>query len=561
MSSRDSSKKRGFFRLRTLRAQITLGFLAVLLLHLTVAVLSHVGLQRAEESAVESSTRHRELTRVLQTDRTVLALQRNVLSFMYTGDANLAEYVKSTAADLEHSLVELESTVQSPIGQSSLIKMHTALQAYRSGFDAVVADRGRREDVLRDSVFPFSERARRLLVEVADEARVLSDQDLAAQASRGLQALSDAGASISAYMLEPGGQIVRDFRRQSRECSVALAQLHDSALSPELKGRVVELSSGVESWERAVLEVVNSTRSYLHLGNVVLAGQAHEFLVLSGAFTQDSIQEGRAREAKIAASHEQYQTTANVVGALTVLGGLLAGYLISRSVSNPITAMTATLSGLAQGREERIGELDREDEIGEMARAAEVFAQRNQETRELLAHANELTKQQAFMNEKLAHSVEELEQRNEDLDSFSYSASHDLRAPLRGISLLARWIREDGGDSLNEAASEHLDLLAKRVVRLEGLLEGLLEYSRSGRSLDAVEEVHVLSLALETVEGLGLEAGLNLIVEGDDVSVSTPPVALQKVIQNLISNAVSHNDKDEARIEIRVLDRGDRVEI
>lgn len=562
--STPSSKNKGFFsrlRPRTLRAQISLGFLIVLLLHLTVAVLSHVGLQRAEKSAVEASERQQELTRVLQTDRTVLALQRNVLSFMYTGDSNLAEYVQSTAAELEHSLRELQRTVKSPIGQDSLAKMLEALQAYRTGFDAVVADRGRREQILRDSVFPYSESARGVLADVIEESRARADQDLAAEASKCLQALSDAGASISDYMLEPGGQIVREFRRQAAESSEALTQLEGADLSSDLLSRVQEVAAGLEAWERSVLQVVNSTRSYLHLGNVVLAGQAHEFLILSGAFTEASIQDQRQRDARLAASQQRYQTVANVIGALTVLGGLLAGFLISRSVSKPITAMTATLSGLAQGKEETIDELGREDEIGEMARAAEVFARRNRETRDLLEHANELTRQQAVMNEELAHSVEELEQRNEDLDSFSYSASHDLRAPLRGISLLARWIKEDGGDSLNEAASEHLELLGKRVVRLEGLLEGLLDYSKSGRSLDAVEDVQVLSLISETVESLGLNPGVKVSVSGDEASVATPPVALQKVVQNLVSNAVSHNDKDVPTVAVRVIDRGDRVEI
>jgi PAS domain S-box-containing protein len=87
-------------------------------------------------------------------------------------------------------------------------------------------------------------------------------------------------------------------------------------------------------------------------------------------------------------------------------------------------------------------------------------------------------KQQEAEREQL---IKALARSNQELDQFAYVASHDLKAPLRGIANLSQWIEEDLGDTLKKENREQMELLRGRVHRFEALIVGILQYSRAGR--------------------------------------------------------------------------------
>ncbi len=545
--------------------RISMGFLAVLLLHACVVVLSSLGLDSAGRSAAESQARHAELTLALQNDRKVVALQRCVLAYMYSGDADLAKYVSRQAAELEVDLQAFASGVdvsaQSEPDERELREMVQALRNYRAGFENVIHDRGAREQLLRSSVFPANVRIRAAAEAVLHEANRADRAALSHGAGACLLAFSEASAAISSYLVEPGGAAVREFQRSAALGREALQALDTEGLSSGPRSEVQAALAELPNWERAFLSVVTATRSYLHLVNVVLAGQALEFLTLSSSFTQRQIVRQAEATARLEASRLRFHRLSDGVGLFTVLAGLAAGWCIARSVSRPITALTATLSGLALGQDEEIAGQDRNDEIGAMARAAKVFAARNQETKQLLVAANQSAQAQAQLNLKLGQSLKELERRNEDLDSFSYSASHDLRAPLRSIALLAEWARADAGDALPEASVLHLSRLGDRVHRLEALLDGLLAYCRTGRTVDHCEDLELLSLIRETVDPFTDDASVSLEVRGENLCLSAPRVAVQKIVQNLVANAIEHHQGGAPSVEVTVEARGDEAVI
>ena len=140
--------------------------------------------------------------------------------------------------------------------------------------------------------------------------------------------------------------------------------------------------------------------------------------------------------------------------------------------------------------------------------------------------------------------------RAEAMSQFAYIASHDLRAPLRAIDNLATWIEEDLGDEVEGESKEHLQLLRKRVQRMDNLLEGLLEYSRVGRAGVTLEDVDVADLVAGIADMLGPPEGFAIVAEGALPTLHTARDPLERVLLNLITNAVKHHDQSEGRIEV-----------
>jgi signal transduction histidine kinase len=154
--------------------------------------------------------------------------------------------------------------------------------------------------------------------------------------------------------------------------------------------------------------------------------------------------------------------------------------------------------------------------------------------------------------EELARLSAELSRSNQDLDQFAYVASHDLKAPLRGIANLTEWIEEDLGDKVTGESREHMQLLKGRVHRMEALIDGILTYSRAGRVHEEPTDVNVGELISECVELLDPPAETKIVVGPGMPVLRTERVPLQQVFMNLIGNAIKYNRRPGARVEVSV---------
>lgn len=146
----------------------------------------------------------------------------------------------------------------------------------------------------------------------------------------------------------------------------------------------------------------------------------------------------------------------------------------------------------------------------------------------------------------------ELERSNKELDDFAYVASHDLQAPLRNIDNLAKWIIQDVGDSLPEKSARHLETLCNRIHRMEVLLDELLNYSRAGRVFDKSEDIDLMAVLNNVITLATSPRGFTIELPQQVPSLRTPKAPLERVLHNLIGNAIKHHDRDTGRITITV---------
>jgi PAS domain S-box-containing protein len=154
----------------------------------------------------------------------------------------------------------------------------------------------------------------------------------------------------------------------------------------------------------------------------------------------------------------------------------------------------------------------------------------------------------------------ELTRSNTDLQEFAYVVSHDLKAPLRAISLLADWITDDIRENASADTLENLRLMGHRVGRMSMLLDGLLSYTRVGHRSAPAVAVDVGALVGDIVQSIAPPPGFSVRFEGDAPVINTPRPPLEHVLQNLISNAIKHHDRGAGEVVVTAVKVNDSIE-
>jgi light-regulated signal transduction histidine kinase (bacteriophytochrome) len=157
------------------------------------------------------------------------------------------------------------------------------------------------------------------------------------------------------------------------------------------------------------------------------------------------------------------------------------------------------------------------------------------------------------LEQRVAERTAQLQAANQDLEAFSYSVSHDLRAPLRHVLGFVKMLEQDAGPSLSQENLRHLGMIAGAGKRMGNLIDDLLAFSRIGQSEMQRKEVSLDQLIHEALSDLqGDTKDRNIVWEIHPLpAVRADRALLRLALVNLISNAVKFTGaRAEARIEI-----------
>jgi light-regulated signal transduction histidine kinase (bacteriophytochrome) len=169
-----------------------------------------------------------------------------------------------------------------------------------------------------------------------------------------------------------------------------------------------------------------------------------------------------------------------------------------------------------------------------------------------------LFEQAQWVQTELKRSNEELRRVNRDLEVFAYSASHDLKEPLRTIAISAQLIERGWGAGLSGDDARFLNNILTAVRRMDTLIEDLLAYTRATKyeegALPNVDAGHVLADVVESLRGICQEADAT-ITAGELPTVAIHESRLAQLFQNLISNAIKYRGEEVPRVRITAEER------
>ncbi len=150
-----------------------------------------------------------------------------------------------------------------------------------------------------------------------------------------------------------------------------------------------------------------------------------------------------------------------------------------------------------------------------------------------------------------------LEGTNMELDKFAYVVSHDLKAPLRAIGNLTGWIEEDTGHLLPENVRTNFNLIKNRVIRMESLINGILEYSKASKKKNQYELFDSAKLINDCYDLLGKPENCEIEIQSGMPVIFADKIKFEQVFLNLISNAIKFNSKSSKHIKVSFRDESD----
>jgi len=527
----------------SLKTQLFIAF-SLMVLPLVAVVWAYMELQNDVPLALQKQEEIGEIrATALKVQRDVIDLQRNVLIFKENASVGSIEKFQYLYGSISERVLALSARTLSEEGRSGLGEISEHLAEYRNNFLLVVSLRKQR-DALVDEVLSFE-----------IEAQGVSSEDISLS-------IANSKNAILQYFLTSNSEFISVFKTGlRRDRKYVLTKIQDSEVQASLLKQL-------DQYERAFLGITSITRNYIYLINVVMAGSANEILFLSSDVVDRlNEQQSEAYKTTVQQVSERVDTSLYLTGVSAVLMLGMVFYFFGL-IARPIERMTEVFNSLAKGESVgRIPGLDREDEIGKMAAAANVFRDKNDQTTQLLNESQQLVEQQKVLNDALFHEKKRVERALAVRSEFLANMSHELRTPLNSvIGFTARLLKNS--DHLGERYRDSLETIARNGQHLLAMINDILDLSKiEANKLEvAPEAVDIRQLCLdciEQVEGLARDKHLELKVELDDNlgEIHTDPTRISQILLNLLSNAIKYTHKGWVQVVLCQGEQSDSIMI
>jgi signal transduction histidine kinase/CheY-like chemotaxis protein len=534
---------------RTIKAQILLVLTILVLL-----LLSQVFLSRNMQSTFVDSL---DLTQqavikvgiVRELERDVIDLQRNVLIYKESASESAISRFDLLMDKSRSNLARLEKftsqETESNVYLDYIIRMRNHLNDYNENFNSVVLGRTKRQTLYN----------RGLLIELETlfsniaikENDVHSVQNSLEKAK---YHIARAENLLLLYLQTPEQQIVSPFQEQ---LSLAKVQISQQLMLNKSFQTAIDRLNNVE---QDFLQLTQITRGYLFLVNVVMAGSANEFLFLARELNRLVTEKFINTNIAVKKTLENTRIGSDSFSVVSIILTAVTALFLAYRIMLPINIITNVFQRLAKGKSvNSIPGLNRTDEIGLLAQAADVFHEKNKQTTAFLGQSRLLNARQEALNNQLIISKQKVEQATASKSMFLANMSHEIRTPMNGIiGMLEIVLRSE----LNPSQREQLTKAAYSGQILMNLINDILDFSKieAGKlDLESIE-FSVESLfnnILANIANRALEKNLDVKFNANPnmpALLIGDPLRIGQILLNLCNNAIKFTRNGQVCINI-----------
>lgn len=161
----------------------------------------------------------------------------------------------------------------------------------------------------------------------------------------------------------------------------------------------------------------------------------------------------------------------------------------------------------------------------------------------------DITEQKKLEKEK-EKLLYKLAKQNEYLNEYAHVVSHDLKSPLRSIHSLLSWIQEDNDKEFNVQTQEYLKQIGEKVEKMDSLIHGILMYSKVESQKRNFENVDLNEIVQNAIDTIHIPENITVSIKNTLPKMEIDSFIMYQLFQNLISNAVNYNDKQDGIVEI-----------
>jgi len=511
-----------------LNTRLTLGFSILGLFFFTYGLIFYQNQKLESDNFQTFSLANAQKLRYAHLEQEVLEAQYLAKDYVISGSPVTQRRFHEQVNEIEILLAESMSLERLGTSKDILAEISSRLKNYMSNFNIVVKNR-RATDALLNQEMPSRTKALEVMT----------------------QSLQDTPtASVLLHLIDKAEKEVLSYVITYQASRIMTAMDHLDRLVALARERSLDdLARESKALKSFVIDLSESTKAYLYFVNVLMASDAAELVHQSRVL--DDLAQRHLEEVTlhIADIRRQSLTTTFALCATLLVVGLALAIGLGLSITRPLGKIRTTLSELAHGKSDlEIPAIDYRDEIGDLARSANIFKERNQQTERLLKESKALAG-------TLAAKERELEESNQELEQFVFTVSHDLKSPLvtaMGYIGIVRKLLDRG---MPEEAMSKLDRVVRSNERMSQLINDLLELSRVGRVQIEMEPIDMEELVAEVTIPMiqnAEEGTLELHTRRPLYPVRGNRSRILQVFENLLGNARKYGVSPDGILRVEI---------